>query len=354
MSIVSGARLTKRGFHLGHFLGCFSSLINNKTYQEYEYFFVIDNKNIYNFKSDQEYNNALIKAASELYAIKKYYSLKKFHVVTQSDLLRKSEHFINYMYSNIGINDVIKAFPKSYGHIDGNKVMISKKDESRNIILNDFLYSINDAICSIVLKADFNFYNDDNLRSVRFAQKLIKKTNKDLGKDCFNVPTLICGEDRRLYGYNYKKMCNKNRNAIYLEERRNEIYKKIHQLFDLNCFFKAYPEEIVKCKNMENSFMYRFPQNFLPFKYLNIFGEYERGIPESFYFPCNKNKVKDELFRIICNILEPIEKLSIEFRKNKLLIFDYLKSDLDYAKVSIEDSVEKFLKARKISDLYFF
>lgn len=303
MNVVSGARISSGGLHLGHFLGCIQPLLQNQSEID-NYIFVLNVCNGFINKAE------LLNMLSDLYAIKSTYDLNNMHVLIDEPLLQQYSDLFSFLQTTTSLNELLHVYPQS--HHDS---------------VDDFLFPIKQAMTYYIFDAEKAFLNNDNIRFVEFASRLAKKINKSYNlKLC--CPRLETGFIPRLLGFNYEKMCKCNNNSIYFSDSASEIERKIYKLFDMKQLFKKYPDELT---NFNNNKPYRLPDNYLPFEFLEAFSlKHLEDIDLGFDIKnsYNRKELREYLLRMISELISPIQKVKNQMSSSFLL--EQLEQDEKY------------------------
>lgn len=321
MNVVSGARVTRGGLHLGHFLGCFQKLITMKD-QIDNYFFVL------NDKPSPTHDADFIMLLTDIYSIKFAYGLDQLHTVLDTDLMLENASFLSFLRNNVTLPKLLEIYPKNErGTYNGSNV-------------SDFLFPIEQAATYFLFDAAYAFLNDDNLRFVTFAAELAKKVNNLQDQVDIRIPRLMTGRIPHLCGYNYKKMSKANANTIPLSDSQSDISSKLYKLFDMKTLFQKYPSEK---GNFDRAYPYIFPPEFLPFQYIRAFFDMD----EQFDYDILKDSTKREYFRTIfiekiLDMLSPIWQIRKKLYPCDVLEFYHLDNQLS------RDSVNKELNNIKV------
>lgn len=316
-NVVSGARISSGGLHLGHFLGCIQPLITSKEKIE-NYIFVLNS-------CDKILNkNTLVEMLLDLYAIRNRYGLSNFHVIIDEEYLTEYDDLLKLLRNEVSLKELLKVYPRisDCSYIDAT--------------VEDFLFPLKQAMSYYIFDADTVFLNNDNLRFVEFSAKIAKKINKSEKANILCCPKLITGKEPRLLGYNYLKMCKKNNNSIFLSDDVNVLKKKIYKLFDMAQLFEKYPDELV---NFKENIPYMLPKSFLPFQYISSFSLMNvEEINFDFDYKDSRNRallreyLTDLLFDIIIPIQEERSALTTE------MVLQNLEHDKKYLK-TIQKSI---------------
>ena len=259
--VLSGARLGQKGLHLGHFLGCFQPIITGRIEKYSEYFFVI-----FDEEKSEISESDIWHYIAEIYAVAKVFKLKNIHVVFEDDLVEKFYLIRTIIEKQTTCNQLFNSYRIEFTH-------------ARTIFSNrrvaDMLFPLNQAALNIAFNASYICMNDDNLRIIEFSRDTNKKIIRICGDIALNMPELVTGEIPHLLGYNYKKMCNGNENAIYLDDSTEVIERKVHQLFNHKRYFQAYPEEYEKFKKTDS---YQYSEKYLPIMFMDaLFPDMEKS-----------------------------------------------------------------------------
>lgn len=312
MNIMSGARLSEGGLHLGHYLGCIQPIENFKM-EEYNYFFVIRDRGyqMENIIKLNKYNECLYDIVAELCAIENIYQYK-INIVLQSKLIPTLYNLIDNISSIITLKQIINIHPQAEKIKNNNKV---------NLKLIDFLFPIESITTYLILDAKYIFMNDDNKRFVIFASDILHKINSRYKKN-IPAPSLIHGNLPRLLGYNYKKMSKRNNNCIYLTEDNETLQRKIMKLFDFRFLFEINND--FKEHYLAHRLNYNYPFEFLPIVYLRAFGNFDDS--KQIHGSIHRNHLFYMLEQVIKNIVQPIKKESKKFRNNPEFLQEKIES----------------------------
>lgn len=322
---VSGARFTEHGLHLGHYSGCFLSLNGKLSNKFCHYFFIIyDNQITNDVKGIKQF-------ASQIYALSDYLKLNNVHVVLESmiaPLLYKLRHYIESIVT-------VEQLNASYRQKKSN-MHLSASESGRAV--SDFMFPLNQASINIALKAKYTCMNDDNVRIVELTKDIIRKINTTCKAE---IPDhyLITGYKPHLLGYNYLKMCNGNKNAIYFNDAENDLRFKTHQLFSFKRYFKQFPEQYKLFKSTNE---YYYDDNYLPVHF------YKALFPNHFNDSFNlmdKNRVlafEEDLKNRIINLIRSVSFLQLEYINCTDCITDRLQKDYELSNkiISNNDFIE--------------
>jgi tryptophanyl-tRNA synthetase len=293
-NVVSGARATKGGLHLGHFLGCFQKIIQ-KTKDVKNYIFVLNDS----YMQDQE---SLTEILLDLYSIKSAFNLEEVHIVLENQLICWCNSYYNFLLDMTTFQKLFVTVPKD------NKGMFTQS-------VGDFLFPVKQALSYFVFDADFTFLNDDNIRFVTFTSKLGKKINNSVSRKV-KLPQLVTGRIPRLLGYDYRKMSKGNNNAIYISEKTVDLKRKIYRLCDNAKLFTAYPEEKNRFSEMHT---YTYPDHFLPFQYLKAFTNVSSTELEQFKSPHMRNELRTLLTDVFVELLNEIQSHREHINKTTII-----------------------------------
>lgn len=335
MNIVSGARLSSGGLHLGHYLGCFQKLkYMSEKYDELNYFFLIADRDIMFNKPEKAINIQLFDMLLDIYAIKNTLNIKNFHVGFESVLLEKSDSIKNLVHKSTTYSQLINANPKCK----------SIKKNNTSIKIGDFLFPLDETVTALALKADLFFLNDDNIRFATYCNKISKKLNMMLEKEIFPEPKLVSGNLPRLLGYNYEKVSKGNKNAIFLSEDDETIRSKVDKLFNLKYFFKKFPKERVAFESAMGNYTYRYPESYLPFQYIKAFdskNRYKEIINSSYYRnPKNRSALYEIIYDIVLDIIAPIREERNKLQGDKYELIHSLKEDINITSNYVNETCE--------------
>lgn len=303
MNVVSGARISSGGLHLGHFLGCIQPLLRNQSSID-NYVFVLNVCNGFIDKAE------LLNMLSDLYAIKANYDLKNMHVLVDEPFLQQYSNLFSFLQTTTTLNELLHIYP-----------------QSQHDSIDDFLFPLKQAMTYYIFDAEKAFLNNDNIRFVEFASRLAKKVNK-CSKLELSCPKLETGFIPRLHGYNYKKMCKHNNNSIYFSDSIIDIEKKIYKLFDMKQLFKKYPDEL---SNFNNNKPYMLPDYYLPFEFLEAFSlKPLKDIDLGFDIKnsLKRKELREYLFEIVSGLILPIQTVKSQMSTTDLLT--QLKCDQKY------------------------
>lgn len=311
MNVVSGARISKGGLHLGHYLGCIQPLLMNREKIE-NYIFVL-NECGHSIETDDLHSMLF-----DLYAIKNAYQLNNLHVMLDSDLLADYQFLLNWLERETKLNNLLSVYPKS------------SNSSYNGVSVDDFLFPIKQSISYFAFNAEKVFLNDDNIRFVEFAAKLAVKINQKNDELHLLIPKLVNGKIPRLLGYNYEKMSKHNENAIFLSDNKKILEEKIYKLFDMRQLFGKYPKEL---ESFKTSKPYLLPDYFLPYQYIEAFSDSDFSsenlgfdIKNSF----NRPKLRNYLIELLNSIILPIQEAKHSLTTK--VILNNLHNDIRYLK----------------------
>lgn len=292
-NLLSGLRLTHGGIHLGHYLGCLTPLDKIKT--EQSLFFVIRDRGTIVEKSSYDFEKNLIQILIDLNSTV-YADRIKF--ILQSKLQTYFSPIYDYIQDIVSLNQLKNVHPQR-GRI---------KNNTTNLSVKDFLFPIESACTFFILNADTILMNDDNLATIKFANKISKKISNKINNQIFPLPQLVHGSIPRLLGHDYHKACKANNNVIFLSDNQEQIDSKLDKLLNFKYLFKNEPDLASQRTKLRGDFI--IPDKFLPFQYLLLFSEDE--------------KVKENIENL--KMYKNFDELSVYFR-NEMHHFFYKISD---------------------------
>jgi tryptophanyl-tRNA synthetase len=256
MNLMSGARLSSGGLHLGHYLGCLSPLSNFS--ENFKYFFVIRDRGEIQLSENLKANCDLITMMGDLMATS-YAS--KIKIVLQSSLYTHYIALLDYIQEIVTLNQLENVHPKRKQIKHGNS----------KLLLKDFLFPL-DSVCTyFILDAEYVIMNDDNLRFVSFAKRISQKIANIYQEPILVTPQLIHGKIPRLLGYNYQKVCKANNNCMFLSDSDDVLEQKVEKLFSFKYLFRNNPSLEREYSRSPNTFI--LPKTFLPLLYLQAFSD---------------------------------------------------------------------------------
>ena len=158
--------------------------------------------------------------------------------------------------------------------------------------------------------------NDDNLRFVKFAQRLYRKATAN-GVDTKEVPfpQLCHGPLPRICGFNYRKMAKANENCIFLSDSDDSLEEKISRLMHFKYLFRHDPSYGRAYASDPKKF--HLPDEYLPFSYLRAFGYQTKNWQVDERLRCMDalTELKAMLTEVLINrLIRPIRERSVYYR----------------------------------------
>lgn len=330
--LVSGVRLSNKGLHLGHYLGCFTPL----TYfsPHYVYYFVInDVSNVELNKLDKE--DLLIDMVGDILSVD---TPKNIRIFLQSDILMYQSDFYSKIQKITTFNQLVAVHPHSKGIKTGNS----------GLTVLDFLFPIRDAVVFLALEADYVLMNDDNSRIIDFTRKTSNKLNNILSSNretrLFKTPYLKTGVYPRLLGYDYRKMCNGYDNAIYLTEDPQLLKVKVEKLVNtkyFNLFLQNKFKDNIPNTDIElnNLFTPKIVNELLGDTSLNF--KFEKNSKGNYNLSGNSAEIKGRVFNIIEQSLFKFRTKKEVFENKKDIILAKLRDDNNYLQFLMKEFKRK-------------
>lgn len=320
-NLVSGARLSDGGLHLGHYLGCLSPL-SEFPEQYYDYFFIMADTSLPYRLIDPGKDEALIDMASDLLSTE--YS-DRIKIVLQSKINCEAPILLSTLKHLMTLKQVQSVHPR-WKQIREHKL---------NCSLEDFIFILNEVYNYLSLDTSYVLTNDDNLRFVRYAKRISKKINNIYGHTTAE-PTLKHGIVPRLLGYDLQRMTKSNKNAISLSEDREDLRRKVVQLIS-----SGYMRRLV---NLDSSAHLIHPftatDSFLPFTYLKVFcaGEESKSIIDLFQRGrISLYELAEEVFRILDVFLGKMREPRAFYKNHPADIWRRIESDTQQAIEIVHD-----------------
>ncbi len=327
-NLMSGLRLSPKGLHLGHYLGCLTPL-NHYNNDEKLYFVIRDKGADISNPLGQNYRNLLdilIDLSSTQYS-------NRIMFVLQSKLQPYYTPIISFL------QDITTIKQLSNIHPHRKKI----KTNSYNLSVRDYLFPIESISTYYILNADRILMNDDNLSVVKFAYSINKKIANILGENIFTSPILIHGIYPRLLGYNYEKVSKSNQNAIFLSDDPNILDHKLAKILSFKHLFKLSPQLSIQRSELRENFS--LPDSYLPFIYLRIFStdeNIEEKIQQYKLFK-NYNLLKNDFYDTMRNFINSIQEKRNSLKNKESMLLEKLYNDTSTAEVISKQVLELFM-----------
>jgi tryptophanyl-tRNA synthetase len=306
MTLVSGARLSPGGLHLGHFLGCLSPL--EQIPPGAHYFFVITDKVTPEqlvCEDDPDFRDIVLDLLSSPFS-------ERITICRQSEILATAPVLHAVLGHFISLNQLIRVHPKRQEIRAGVKTPSLAE-----------MFFVLDVTCYILaLNGTIVLMNDDNSRFVDFARSVARKLNASYGM-LFNLPVLQHGCQPRLLGFNYRKMAKANGNAIFVSDDPGVLRAKVRRLFLRRYYLKFRKDHA----GVGNHF---FTSDFLPFQYLRTLrpGDASEQVIASFTAgKMSLEELQNEVFIVLNSILEPMRVARAKISQNAPEITERLEKD---------------------------
>lgn len=312
-NIMSGARLSPGGLHLGHYLGCLSPLAAFPK-EKSSYFFVIgDTSPIYR-QIDQELHPDFIAMTSDLLSTPFGDRIK---VVQKSKIVFEAPVLLHTLHNLVTFQQVLARHPQR-AQIRTAETIIS---------IGEFFFILYEILQFLALDVGYVFMNTDNLKFVDFARRVARKFNNKYGKTLYE-PSLKHGIFPRLLGYNGQKMAKSNKNCIFLAESHEALKKKTNKLIVsktiLSFLGGAYVPPVALT----------IPDDFLPFTYLRVFGSEATANEISAAFCSGKLPLPDlasEVLKVLEAFVSPMRAAQEYYRHHPKLVWDRVKENTQEA-----------------------
>lgn len=293
--LLSGARLTAGGLHLGHYLGCFTSFGRFVGKADACFFIVLDRYD-YPLGTDIRKCKRLFEMVADIVSIQ---SPLPVYVVLESQIHNCVAPIAEWLNAKVTLTQLQNVHP--------SKKWI--KASQRNVRIADFLFPIQIAALYAVMDCNYLLANDDSRRFVQFAKTLFRKVHNECPDFSAKAPALVHGIEPRLTGWNYRKMSKGNNNAMFLSDTNAVIGEKIEQLFDYRQLKRAFPEKV----NLSGA-TFNIPPEFAPFSFLKAFMPERGDLIAACSEPAKHSFVKSELQSELSKLIQPIRE-----RREKLL-----------------------------------
>ena len=300
LKLISGARLSEGGLHLGHYLGCLSPLTAFPE-DEYCFYFIITDTSPAHRLVDQATDPDLINMASDLLATKYAARVK---IVLQSRILCEGPVLFT------ALKDLITFRQLQGVHPQRQKI----RENQANLSTSDFTFILDEIFGFLALDASYVLMNDDNFRFVCFARRTAKKFNNVYGR-VLSEPLLRHGTVSRLLGKDEQRMTKANGNAIYLSETGESLRNKAQQL--VNSTQRAGFIRLDSAGKPIQSDSSPVPDTFLPFTYLRVFGDplnAETIVTDFKEGSLSIYDLADEVFRTLEGVMAPIREAREYYR----------------------------------------
>ncbi len=320
--LLSGARLSAGGLHLGHYLGCFSS-ISRFVGKADACFFIILDRCAYPLGVDIRECHLLSEMVADIVAIQ---SPIPVYIALESRMHDFIVPIADSLAATVTLTQLQNVHP--------SKKWI--KAGHRNVRIADLLFPIQIAALYAVMNCNYLIANDDSQRFVKFAKTLFHKVHNEHPAFLAKAPTLVHGIEPRLIGWNYRKMSKGNNNAIFLSDADAVIHTKIEQLFDYRQLRRAFPEKV-----QLSGASFNVPSEFAPFSFLKAFMPEREDLIAACSEPTKHNLVKSELFNVLSKLIEPIR----ERRENLLQSPDALHSIVETGTSKAREIADKTSQA---------
>jgi len=325
--LASGVRLSNKGLHLGHYLGCFTPLSNFT--EDYDFYFIInDVSNLELNTKDKE--DTLINMVEDILSIE---TPKNIRIFLQSDILKHQSDFYSKIQKITSFNQLIAANPH-------NKIIKTGKSQ---LSVLDYLFPIRDTVVYLSLETDIVLMNDDNSRIIDFSRRVSQKINNlmNMGNNHpkLKQPYLKTGFIPRLLGFDYRKMCNRNNNAIYLTESpeilKNKINKTVNTKY-LNYYLKEkFNDSIPENLDLNAYFVPKLIAEI--FGESNLFFEFEKNNVGEYVLKDDSSYVKNQVCKIVEQSLFKFRTKKEVFENKKDIIRAKLRDDYLYLEMVMDN-----------------
>lgn len=330
LCLVGGARLSPGGLHLGHLVGSFLPLLDFA--DPTEYFFVIKDTEPLVRHDPAVRQQLLIDTVADSLSVP---FSDRIMVTTASDILLNSYYLYSHILDVVSYNSLVTA------HFRKQQLREQQSQES----IKNFLFPIDEAAVLLGLRADYFLSNDDNIRLVRFARDIVRKSKRRGVEAISNLPELRHHSKlSRLLGPGYDRMCKANKNTIRTTEPVAELRQKVHTLTSWKQYFERNADALADFKDSPSRFV--FGENYLPFVYLNLFGPEQIDDDKKRYFSDISKRVELEelLFKILNELIDPMRQRKLNLITNKTMIYDRLESDLGKTIKRVRETDSRIVK----------
>lgn len=214
----------------------------------------------------------------------------------------------------------------------------SSGDESAGIPSGFLSYPISQAADILTFKSNLVPVGEDQLPVLEQANEIIEKFNRIYGETFQKIKPILSSNVRLVGIDGQAKMSKSLNNAIYLSDERDEIEKKVMQMYtDPTHIRKEDPGKV---------------EGNVVFTYLDIFddrkdevaslkAEYQKG-------GLGDVEIKKRLIEVLDTLIAPIREKRQELAKNKEQIIEILKSGTAKAKESAQTTLEEVKSKIKI------
>lgn len=308
MTIVTGARLTPGGLHLGHYVGCFSSMTDDDDGA----IFVIGDRAAEGQQAALT-TSTLVAMLADIGALD-----GRVRVVLQSHLHASYEELLHRVEAMVTFRQLQATHPAK------RRIRAGDFDAS----VKAFLFPLDSACTYLVLDADVVMMNDDNQRIVALAQRLAKRINGLPSRGVVRVPRLVHGKEPRIVGYNYKKMSKGNGNAIFFADDDQTLAKKIEDLLSLKYFLRGDPMSRVAYASAPAAFV--LPQTYAPFVLLRALGyTLDESTRKRLQLVSGRAELRSLLTAAIRSIIVPVRARSTELRNAPTALLAQLEAETE-------------------------
>jgi len=327
--IVSGARLTEGGLHLGHYLGNFSPRDIGES-DNFEYYFIIENLSPPHYIHEPSKNNILIDIVADLLALDSPYNIR---IVPLSEIIDKAPVLMESLKEIITVKQLRAIHPK--------RKILGKNDI--NISLSEMLFILNEVYYILAFDADYVFMNDDNLAFVNYARKVSHKFN-NIHEKLLSNPYLVHGLYPRLLGADGTRMSKSRGNSIPLFSDTTDLKNHANKIvfgkkgakllrFDSEGYFKSHG--------------FNIPVDFLPFVYLDIFSSIDnREIMRVFgEGRMSIHELESIVYDSLCGFIEPMREKQKYIRANASMVVEQLEHDLTICLRAVEKQESNIIRS---------
>lgn len=214
--ILTGMRPTG-SLHLGHYVGALENWV--RLQEKYDCYFLIADYQAFGDYADNisKIRDSVIRVAVDWLSVG--LDPKKTTFVIQSYVPEHAE--LALLLSMIT--------PK--GMIDRNPTLKAESSLQKDISLGFYNYPVSQIADILLPKANLVPVGDDQLPHIELTREIARKFNRMYG-DIFPVPEVLVGRVPRLVGIDGKtKMSKSLGNCIYLSDSKEDIQKKVKQMF---------------------------------------------------------------------------------------------------------------------------
>ena len=324
-SLLSGARLSAGGLHLGHYVGCFLPIGKLREPLNALYFVILDRYST-PFGASIHTSQTLAEMMADVLAIQCPVQI----IIGLGSQLEKLIHPVADVFAHfVTLRQLENVYPARRW----------LKRRERNPRMSEFLFPLEIAATYTLLNCKYLLANDDARRFVSFAGSLFRKVRNVYDQFPGMPPQLLHGPVPRLFGWNYRKMSKGNNNAIYISDSDDVIQRKIDQLFSYKQLQLAFP-----CAIKLTGARFEVPPQFAPNWFLRAFFPNRLDLLEQCRDSRNHLEIKSILLTKLIDTVRPIRE-----RRTKLIReLTYLSEQLqEGTRLMLEVAEENFKRVMR-------